>query len=103
MLRRPISTFSATIVGVFEGQSHLQCEAIDDSVRSFVNTLLCKSICTGKNGEKNIFISPNGEALAIVGIGSRSAPLLTERIRNAVLFFISSVLILLRRRMATIC
>lgn len=88
MLRRRFSTASATIVGIFEGQSHLKCEAIDESILSFVNSLLCKNACTGKKGDNNVVIPSNGEALAIVGIGPQSAPLLAERVRNAVLRFL---------------
>ena len=84
MIRRRFSTLPATILGTFEGQSRLKCDGIDEATLSYIKSLLQDNICKGKIGDTNLFISPNGEALAIVGIGSQSAPLLGNRIRNAV-------------------
>lgn len=93
MIRRRFSTLSGTIVGIFEGQPHLKCQGIDEPVLTSINYFLKNGSCKGKRGESNLFISPDGEALAVVGVGSESAPLLGERIRNAVCYILFPIIL----------
>lgn len=88
MIRRQFSSISASIVGIFEGKHPINSEIIGNAAVSMVNSLINSSTCTGKKGESNLLVAPNGEVLAVVGLGTKSEQCLGKVIRNAVKYFL---------------